>query len=167
MNKKAFSLIEVLVSIALFSIILVFLYDTLDISTKSNQFYAQKLQISKNKNHTKEILFLDLINPTKSSSTFTISEDKNSNSIFSLESNNMYHNPFYSYVTYLLDNKKNLVRIESKTKFDKTKLDDAFFEKAYVDILSEKVKKLKIKKKASKYYFYIEYQDTNTMLFSF
>jgi len=167
MTKKAFSLIEVLVSIALFSIVLVFLYDTLDISTKSNQFYAKKLQITKDKNHIKEILFLDFINPPKNSSTFTITKDKNGNSIFKLQTNNMYHNPFYSYITYLLDNKQNLVRIESKKEFNKDKLDDDFFDNSYIDILTEKVKKLKIKKKSSKYYFYIEYEDTSTMVFSF
>jgi len=165
MYKRAFSLVEVLVSITLFSIILIFLYDTLDITAKSNHFYSEKLEDKQKNNNIKKIIFSDFIN--KDDNNISIVLDKNKNSILSLSTNNTYHNPFHNNITYLITQEDSLVRIESKKKFDKKKLNDDFFDDANIDILDDKIKKLKIKEEKKKIYFYLEYKDKTKMLFSF
>ncbi len=164
-QKSAFSLVEVLVSITLFSIILLFLYDALDITTKSNQFYSKKLDEKLDQNNIKKVLFLDLINKKEQKST--ISEDKDQNSILSFKTFNTYHNPFYTNVTYLLTKKGNLMRIESRIPFNKKKLTEEFFKNTFIDILATQVKKLKIKEKNRKYFVYLEYHNKTKLLFAY
>ncbi len=165
MKKNAFSLVEILVSIMLFSIIIIFLYHTLDISIKSNQFYSTKLSDKQKRNNIKKILFLDLINSENLNKN--IIQDTNKNTILSIQSNNTYHNPFYTNITYLLTSKDNFIRVESKKKFNTKELNEEFFKDAYIDILDKSVHKLKIKEKGKKYYFYIEYKDKTKVLFKF
>jgi len=167
MNKRAFSLIEILISISLFSLILIFLYETLDMTTKSNQFYSKKLEMKQNKNHLKSIIFSDLINIKNTNTKYIAITDRRKNSILNFKTQNTYHNPFYNNITYLVTKNKNFVRIESKNKFDIKKLDDEFFKYTYIDILSTNVSKLKIKQEDKKFYFYIEYKDKSKSIFSF
>ena len=109
---------------------------------------------------------MDLINKKEDIKNIII-EDKEKNNILSIQSNNTYHNPFYNHITYLITKENSLIRIESKIKFDKTKVTDDFFEYAYVDILDKKVTKFKIKEQNNKIFFYIQYQDKSKTLFSF
>lgn len=165
MKKHAFSLIEVLVSIVLFSIILIFLYDSLDITIKSNQFYSEKLENKQKSNNVKKVFFSDLVNAKEMN--FSLNEDSNKNSILYFQTKNTYHNPFYSNVTYLVTKNKTLMRIESKNSFAQYKGTDEFFKDAYIDILDKNIEKLKIKEKKSRYYFYIRYVGSHKMIFSF
>ena len=59
--KKAFTLLEVLISITIFSIIIIFLYQSLEITQKSNNFYSDKLELKQDDNSLKKMFFLDFI----------------------------------------------------------------------------------------------------------
>ena len=59
--KKSFTLVEVIISITLFAIIVLFLYETLDGTKKSNQFFNDKLVQKQDTNSIKKILFMDFI----------------------------------------------------------------------------------------------------------
>jgi hypothetical protein len=162
MKKQSFTLIEVLISIVLLLIIVVFLYQTLDISQKSNKFFHDKLVEQTNKTNVRDIFFMDILYLNSSIST---SNDKNKNTIFSFQTSNTYHNAFYENITYLVSKNNNLLRIESKKKFDKNKLYD-FFDTAYIDTIASNIDKFKVIKKANKQYaIYLKFKDESDMMF--
>ncbi|MEA3290246.1 MAG: prepilin-type N-terminal cleavage/methylation domain-containing protein [Campylobacterota bacterium] len=140
MKRKAFTLVEILVSITLFSIIVLFLYQTLDITKQSNDFYTKHLDEKQLQNHIKKILFMDIMHSKENS--VKISKDKDNNTILTMETTNTYHNPFFNHITYLLIDGE-LIRMETKVKFDRKKLNDSFFSNSYIDILQTKVDKFK------------------------
>ena len=148
--KKSFSIIELLIAISLFAFILTSLYQSLDISQKSNSFFSSKVEYIINENKIKKILLEDIL---ESSGKIILTQDKNKNTILQLETSNMYHNVFFKYLTYILSKNGNLIRIESLVKFDKTKLNDNFFDNSYIDTVSREIKSfqvLKFKKKKKK-----------------
>ena len=168
LNKKSFTLVEILISISLFSIIILFLYQTLDMTKKSNTFYSEKLDIKKDQNNLKKILFLDLIHKYQDNNSTKISQDNDENSIFQLKSTNTYHNPFYEHITYMISKEKNLLRIESYNVFNKVKIDEDFFSKSYIDVLENRVSKFKVKiQKNKQIVFYIEKENKEKVIFSF
>lgn len=164
-NTKAFTLIEIIVSIALFSIIIIFLYQSFEMTKKTDLFYNNKVESALDNSRLKKILFMDLIN--KIEQTESITEDKNKNNIFILKSNNSYHNPFYENITYFVSKEKNLIRIESKDSFDKTKLNDDFFDNAYIDTLDSNITKFKVFNDGKNIYFYLLNEEKEKILFSF
>jgi hypothetical protein len=164
MNKKSFTLVEVLISIVLLSIIVIFLYQTLDMNEKSNKFFHLKLSIKKNKIKIKKLIFYDIIY----SKTVEISEDKNNNTILKLYTTNTYHNSFFLNTAYLLSKENNLLRIESKRVFNSKKIDDDFFEYAYIDNIASNVLQFKIIQRDKKEYsIYMKFKDGSDMMFTF
>lgn len=163
-SSKSFTLIEVLVSIALLSVIVLFLYQSLDMTQKSNQFFSQKLKEQQNNLDLKEIFFKDIVSSFPKNTI--VYDDKEKNSIVSLKTSNTYHNSFYQFITYFVSKKKNLLRCESKVKFNKDKLNDDFFNNAYIDTIASEVKKFKVIKKAEdKYAIYIKFVDETDIMF--
>ncbi len=161
MYRKSFTLIEVLISIVLLLIIVVFLYETLDISEKSNKFFHQKLEKQIVKTDIKDIFFKDIL-----SSYVEDIDIKKEDMIFSFKSSNTYHNAFYENITYLVSKENNLLRIESQKKFRKDKLYDEFFNKAFVDIIAHNVMKFKVIRKDTKeYVVYLKFKDESDMMF--
>ena len=137
-TKKSFTLIEMLISITLFSIIVIFLYQALHVTKTSNKFYSNKLKQLESKSNIKKLMFLDIINSKQNS--IHISSDKNDNTILTLETTNLYHNNFFVNVTYLLSRDNKLMRIESKDRFKKDntyQLED----NSYIDILENNISK--------------------------
>jgi type II secretory pathway pseudopilin PulG len=164
-NKKSFTLIEILISIGLFSIIIVFLYQSLDMTQKSNDFYSKKLIATQNTNQIKKILFLDFIHSSN------ISIDIK-NDILRLKSTNYYHNPFYNNITYLVTKDNNLARLETLKPFDKNRLNDNYFDTSYIDILDSNITKFKISKnktniKKDKIAIYLEKKNGQKLILGF
>ncbi len=165
LKKYGFTLIEILISISIFSIVIIFLYQTLDMTQKSNLFYSKKLTNKQNQNNIKKIFFLDLIHKSKN---ITTKLDKENNTIVTLQTTNTYHNPFYTNITYLVSREKNLLRIESKTKFNQSKLNDLFFDTSYIDTLDSNITTFKIlEQKNKKIAIYIEKEKQEKVIFSF
>jgi len=159
--KKAFTLLEVLISITLFSIIVIFLFQSLDISQKSNNFYSNQLELKQNDNSLKKMFFLDFVH---NDSNITAPFDSENNSILTFKSSNTYHNPFYNYITYFVSKESNLIRIESKEKFENNKLSDMFFDTCYIDIVAKDIIKFKLDKKKKS--IYIKQKEKEDILFS-
>ncbi|MEA2050808.1 MAG: prepilin-type N-terminal cleavage/methylation domain-containing protein [Campylobacterota bacterium] len=165
--KKSFTLVEILISISLFSIIILFLYQTLDMTQKSNDFYSSKLDLKKEQNNIQKILFLDTINQIENNNTI-IENTKDDYSILTLKTSNTFHNPFYQHITYMVSKNKNLIRIESKNRFNQKKLNDDFFDNAYIDIILSDISIFKIKVQVDKQIaFYIKQKNNNKILFTF
>jgi len=160
MKKKSFTLIEMLISITLFSIIIIFLYDTLEQSKNSNIFYSKKLDELKNISKIKKLFFEDIVNK-KNNSKFSITPDKNKNSILHFQSKNSFHNPFYKYITYKIVDENTLVRIQSKTTFE-----GAFVDVVYENIIKFKVIENKDLKKKKSIVIYFEFENEKSYFIS-
>lgn len=143
--KKSFTLLEVIISITIFMIVLLFLYRTLDQTKYSNKLFASKQEYIKNVNHISNIIIEDVIeiikNTKENTSQIETSQDKNKNSRVSFKSLNTYHDIDFNYITYMVSSHDKLVRIESKTKFNFEKSEYDFYEieNAYIDILMDEI----------------------------
>lgn len=165
--KKAFSLVEVIVSITIFSIVIIFLYQTLDMTKTSNNFYEKNLNKIIDKNTLKEIVFEDLLSVTDTNSTI-ISVDKNKNSILQLQTINTFHNPLFNNITYLLSKDDKLLRIESLDPFNFNDINDYFLDNSYIDILYENIDFfyiLKNKNNQQSYTFSIKLKNNDNIMY--
>lgn len=151
--KKAFTLLELIISITLFMIIVVFLYKTLDQTKYSNNLFSNKQEILKQSNHLHNIFLEDIAE----ASSITINYDKNKNAIVKIITYNTYHNAFFNNITYFIGNSKELIRIESKEAFKESeRVSDDFLNNAFVDILLENVEYFDVKNMDINYNFIIK-----------
>lgn len=133
--KKSFTLLEVIISIGIFSVLMIFLYKTLDqVSFSNNIFKEREKSLYKNNK-----IYKIMIEDTLESSKVEILEDKNKNSVLKLISTNTFHNPSYKNITYLIDASNTLVRIESKLEFLLDKTTSEFYKDVYIDKIQEEV----------------------------
>ena len=112
--KKAFTLLEVIISITIFMILLIFLYKVLDQTKSSNKQFKTKESSIKYKNHLNSILVEDILERTDK---IDIKVDNDKNSLIRFKSSNTYHNPFFNNITYMISSSNKLIRIESKDQF--------------------------------------------------
>lgn len=166
-GKKAFTLVEVLISIALFSIIVLFLYQALEMSQKGNLFYEEKVFRFEESDSLKLLLYEDILNNSEVNSTKIIAEDKNTNTILRLTSSNTFHNHFYPHITYFLGKENELIRIESKKYFDEKNLNE-ILQESYVDVVAQKVSKFRVTQKGIKelkFAIFIEFENGERLYF--
>lgn len=135
-GKKSFTLLEVIISVTIFMIVLLFLYKTLDQTKHSNKLFENKQKIVKSINHLNTLILEDIAEKTNKLK-ITYTDEKNTNIVF--KSNNTFHNPYYVNIAYLVSSNDKLVRVESlnEFKFENTNYD--FYDTAYVDILLEDI----------------------------
>lgn len=151
--KKSFTLLELIISITLFMIIVVFLYKTLDQTKYSNNLFSNKQEILKQSNHLHNIFLEDIAE----ASTVTTTYDKNKNVIVKIITSNTYHNPFFKNITYLIGHSKELIRIESKEVFKESeRVSDDFLNNAFIDVLSENIEYFEVKNMEINYNFIIK-----------
>ena len=161
--KKSFTLLELLISITLFSIIVVFLYKTIDQTKYSNNLFSDKEQALKESNHLHNIFLEDIAE----SSNITISSDKNKNSIVKIVTNNTYHNAFFNNITYLINSSKKLVRIESYQAFNELQPMTLDFEaNSYIDILLEDIEFFELKNSGVNYNFLLKQKDRDRIFYN-
>lgn len=160
--KKSFTLLEVLISITLFMILILFLYKTLDQTKYSNKLFASKEQSLKSSNDLYDI-FLEDVAQAK---TIKIVPDRDNRSIVKLESSNTYHNSFYTNITYLVGSNSKLVRIESKDAFKEGLTPSEFYEDSFIDFLLENIEVFEVQKATNSYLFAIKEKDKKRVLFN-
>ncbi len=155
-----FTLIEVMISVALFSIIILFLYQTIDMNQKSNSFYEEKLTTYKNQDDLKFIMYEDIFGNTENNASILFKNDKNNNTILRLQTSNTFHNPFFNNVTYFLGKEGELFRVESKDYFNTENLYDVL-KNSYIDIVFSGVEKFRVikKEKENKFAVYIRFKN--------
>jgi prepilin-type N-terminal cleavage/methylation domain-containing protein len=161
--KKSFTLLELLISITLFSIIVVFLYKTIDQTKHSNNLFSNKEQALKESNHLHNIFLEDIAE----SSSITITSDKNKNSIIKIVTNNTYHNAFFNNITYLINSSKKLVRIESYQAFNELQPMTLDFEaNSYMDVLLEDIELFELKNSGVNYNFLLKQKNKDRSFFN-
>ena len=108
-NRKAFTLLEVLISIALLGIILVPLFSVVDLMRDSNKNLLDSLEKSQQITKATKVLFLDIL-----SSDGKLDIQKNDFTRLCIEEtkNTLYNLPLAKVCWVVLKNKNTLVRVE-------------------------------------------------------
>ncbi len=160
--KKAFTLLEVIISISIFMIVLLFVYKALDQTKYSNKAFASKKENILYLNHLNDIISEDMMERLPSSEKIKMRFDKNKNSIVQFQSGNTYHNIYFNHITYLVGANDKFVRMESKKEFNFGKASYNFFEtnNSYTDILLDDVEYFEYNKGV----FFIKQKNKNKII---
>ena len=108
-NRKAFTLLEVLISIALMGIVIVALFSSVDMMQDSNQQLAQYLEKSKKTTNATKVMYLDMID---SDGNITITKDEFSRVCIEETRNSLYALPSAKVCWIVLKKENTLARIE-------------------------------------------------------
>lgn len=109
LNRKAFTLIEVLISIALMGLILVPLFNVVEMMRNSNTQLLHSLEKSTQITKATKVLFLDIVS---SDGNFTIKKDEMTRFCMSETSNSLYSLPVAKVCWLVLKDKNTLIRTE-------------------------------------------------------
>lgn len=162
MKKKAFTLLEVTISITLFMIVIVFLYKSLDQSKYSNDKFAQKQEKLINNNSLNNIFLEDF---AESIGNINIKQFDDKKTIVKFKSNNTYHNAFLNNITYLIGSNDTFIRIESKEEFKESDTLLDFYENAYIDVLLKDVELFEIKNNQNEYVLILKQKNQQRKVF--
>ncbi|XPV70660.1 MAG: PulJ/GspJ family protein [Halarcobacter sp.] len=155
-GKKSFTILELVISITIFMILLTFLYKVLDDTRVGNNKFEEHIKKSENTNDIYKIIVEDI---AESKSQVEITQDKEKNNMVMFKTNNTYYDPFYENITYMISSSGDLIRIESKEKFQKLNSGIAFYTNSFTDILLKDIKKFYVINKDDKYMFIIDKKD--------
>ena len=120
-KRKAFTLIEVLISIGLLGIVLVALFSTVKTMRDSNKHLHQYLQKSKKITKSTKILYLDIAN---SDANLTIEKDEFSRLCIPQTKNSLYGLSMAKVCWVVIKEKNTLVRIEGNNYSLPTRLEE-------------------------------------------
>ena len=144
-DRKAFTLLEVLISIALLGIVIVALFSAVDMLQNSNQHLAKYLERSKEVTNATKVLYLDIV---RSDGNITIQKDEFSRLCMEETQNSLYALPSAKVCWVVLKEGNTLARIEgngyrlpARTEA-KVELDPVMPELELFDIYHEKDKVL-------------------------
>jgi len=113
MRRQAFTLIEMMIAITLFSVVMIFLYQSMATLDKSNRFYSDKLQDISTEQALFKTLFLDLsLSMANSGEINNINRDED---MVFLQTSHVVHTHVMPYIVYFIKD-KHLYRVESATK---------------------------------------------------
>jgi len=108
-NRKAFTLIEVLISIALLGLILVPLFSVVDLMRDSNNHLLESLEKSKKITKATKVLYLDILS---SNGELEIKKDEFTRLCINETKNSLYNLPIAKVCWLVLKEKNTLARIE-------------------------------------------------------
>ena len=131
-SRKAFTLIELMISVTIISIMIIFLYESYAQLNHSNKIYRQESDKIKNHQTKKKIIFLDFSLKTDKEMKI-LNQDKHKDIVF-FQSTNSIHKRYYPYIAYIAKADK-LYRLESLKEFKEYPLtNESIFD---VDYLGE------------------------------
>ena len=108
-NRKAFTLLEVLISIALLGIVIVALFSAVDMMRNSNEHLAEHLERSKKVTKASKVLYMDLL---ASDGNITIQKDEFSRVCIEETRNSLYGLSAAKVCWVVLKENNTLARIE-------------------------------------------------------
>lgn len=113
MRRSAFTLIEMMIAITLFSVVMIFLYQSMATLDRSNQFYGNRLESIESEQALLKTLYLDLsLSQAKNGEIDNINKDED---MIFMQTSHVVHSHVMPYVIYFVKD-KHLYRIESATK---------------------------------------------------
>lgn len=160
--KKSFTILELMISITIFMIVIVFLYKVLDQTKFSNNLLSEKEKSLTKSNDLHNIFLEDIAESKKIEITIT----KEKMAIVKIETRNTYHNPYYKHITYMIGSNSKLLRIESLKVFENENTAIEFFENAYIDILMEDIELFEVKNSDLSYIFLIKQKNKDREFFN-
>ena len=160
MNRKAFSLIELIISIALLSIIIFFLYSTTSSLQKRNKIFSKKEDSIEKNEKILNLLYDDIFESNElniSGKEYSVLNLQTKSSIFNIE---------YPNVTWLVSRNNNtLLRFESKLKFSQMNVDNNSY--YHISKVTQGCEKFLIyqSKDKTKILIYIKFQDKDPIIY--
>lgn len=118
--RKGFTLIEMMISVVILSIMMLFLYQSYSSLNQSNKFYEIKTDAIKDEQLKKRVIYMDFTLATLDSVKI-LNQDKYIDIVF-LQSSHSLHRKHNPYIAYIAKDEK-LYRLESLRKFDEYPLD--------------------------------------------
>jgi len=119
--KRAFALIEVLISIALLGIVIVALFSTVSMMKDSNEHLYSYLQKAKKVSKATKVLYLDILS---SDGNITLKKDEFTRLCMEQTSNSLYGLSLAKVCWLVLKNKNTLVRVEGNNYSLPTRFED-------------------------------------------
>ncbi len=113
MKRHAFTLLEMMIAITLFSVVMIFLYQSMASLDKSNRFYGDKLKSISTEQSLFKTLYLDLA-LSQSNVSEIININKNEDIVL-MQTRHVVHTHVMPYVAYLIKD-SHLYRVESAAK---------------------------------------------------
>jgi len=159
-NRKAFSLIELIISIALLSIIIFFLYSTTSSLQKRNKIFSKKEDSIEKNEKILNLLYDDIFESNElniSGKEYSVLDLQTKSSIFNIE---------YPNVTWLVSRNNNtLLRFESKLKFSQMNVDNNSY--YHISKVTQGCEKFLIyqSKDKTKILIYIKFQDKDPIIY--
>lgn len=150
-NRKAFTLVEVLISIALLGIVIVALFSSVDMMQDSNQQLLKYLERSKKTTDATKVLYMDIM---ASDGNITIQKDEFSRVCMEETRNTLYALPSAKVCWVVLKNENTLARIEGNyyhlptLSEEKVEIDPVMTNMEVFDIYHEQDKLLVIMKQS-------------------
>ena len=120
-NQKAFTLLEVLISIALMGIVLVALFSSVDIMQDSNQHLLKQLEKTKKITHATQVLYQDILS---SDGNITITKDEFTRLCMESTAHSLYALPHAKVCWVVMKEQNTLVRVEGVEYTLPTKSED-------------------------------------------
>ena len=112
--RKAFTLIEMLVSVTILSIMMIFLYESYASLNKSNQIYKNEVNSIKSEQIKKRVIYLDF-SLALHKKTNILNQGTKEDIVFT-QSSNSIHKRYNPYIAYIVKDFK-LYRLESLKEF--------------------------------------------------
>lgn len=112
--RRAFTLVEIVVSISILSIIMIFLHKSYSSLNSSNDFYKKEVSKIKTTQLKKKVIYLDFLLAFDKSVNI-LNQDKNQDVVF-LQSSNSMHQRYNPNIAYIFKEQK-LYRLESLNAF--------------------------------------------------
>lgn len=113
--KKAFTLVEIIIAIAIFSVIIVYMYQAIGTTKKSTAAYERKYEKIQKNQTIRKLLYNDIFNQVDPYSDTKV-DTSGDFSTYYLKTNNSLHNISSPFVAYKVI-KNTLYRFESIRKF--------------------------------------------------
>lgn len=110
MKHKGFTIVELVIAIAIFSLIIVYMYQAVATTKKGNELYERNYKVVTQHEEAKKIFYNDIFNQVNPYSNIEFKSD-----IFYLRTNNTLYALIAPYVAYMVKDKK-LIRIETVKK---------------------------------------------------
>lgn len=152
--KKAFTLVELMISIALFSIVLIFLYGAIDMLRKSNAFYARVLEKERSQDRLFRVFYSDILSSTAYAITAT--KDKEFDIVVLTTKNSVHGLQTPTVVWYVTkDENRTLYRMESLNAVNFPILEESY-KSVKVDEVISGVEYFKLFRKDNTFLVYIK-----------
>ncbi len=152
-DRKAFTLLEVLISIALMGIVLVALFSSVEILQDSNQHLSKQLEKTKKITEATQVLYRDILS---SDGNLTITKDEFTRLCMESTANTLYALPRAKVCWVVMKEKNSLVRVEG-TEYtlptrseDRVEVDTVMQNVELFDVYHNKDKVLVVLKEKSK-----------------